>query len=132
MAIAKTPNVTEAMATAMMMRLPPDIGLDTPLAGSVISLPPECRIHHKTFIPIELEGLQACHAVELARRDIHARRKRPALDGLLGTVHISKEGIALHVFAVSGEGYDVDVLQELENLEYAGLHSKLLGSCSRP
>jgi hypothetical protein len=129
MATAKTPNVTEAMATTMTMRLPPEIGLDTPLTGSVLSLPPECRIHHKTFVPVELDGLQACHVVELARRDIHARRKMPALSGILGIVHISKEGIALHVFAVSGEGYDVDVLQELENLEYAGLHSTLSVSC---
>jgi hypothetical protein len=121
MAAPKPPTFSEATATAMTATVPAEVNLGTPLTGSTIKLPPGAKIYHRTFTPVGDDVALGAQTIELARRDVARRRKPVALDGLLSTVHVSKEATRLDAFVVTGQDIPGDTMVELCSLQYDGL-----------
>lgn len=120
-------------------QLPPPLTGSTPVLISHIPLPPSPSISYAKYVTL-VDHQQQYKAVELARQRIVNRVRQSSksvLDSLLPIVCISKEEVALWLFAIGSEGdkhgqpgldkgkgkAPLDATQELEAFAFDGLQS---------
>jgi len=115
---AKSASVySESTGTAALSVYPPSVSLSSSVLSSVLPLPPDPVIACSVFIP-ETSTPIPLDFVELARRDIHRRKKTTVLDSVLSSVLVDKDTQSLYVFSI-GSDYGAHIA--LATLHFDGL-----------
>ncbi|CAL1703490.1 unnamed protein product [Somion occarium] len=116
------PDSTGASALA---QFPPDISLESPVLGSVITLPEDPLISYAvyTLTPPAL-GTSSdpfCVVEQARKRLVRDNHSRSLVDSLLPSVHVRKEQAVLYVFALGSTHGTRDIASRLKELVLDGL-----------
>jgi mediator of RNA polymerase II transcription subunit 13 len=115
--------VHDITGSSVLAQFPPPISLSSSVLASVIQLPDNPLIAYAIFTGApSTNAADHLNLIELARRKVLTQNgKRAVLDSLLPSVHITKDSVALYVFAFGTTDRVTESQAVLRALQFDGL-----------